>query len=420
MPRSLSDWLTYQETLNPAEIDLGLERVARVAARLNLRPPAGRVFTVAGTNGKGSCVAAIAAVLGANALRTGVYTSPHLLNYNERICVAGRPVTDARLVAAFERVEAARETIPLTYFEFGTLAALLIFSTTECEAWVLEVGLGGRLDAVNVLDADYPVITTVDLDHQAWLGDTVEAIAAEKAGIYRAGRPAFFGELPVPASVQARARELGAKLVTPEQGYTSEVDADRGVWSWHGWGVTLEGLEIPPAGAPQIRNQAVALAALATCEAGWLQPDRLIAAALARSAPPGRLQAFTDRHEWLLDVAHNVQAGRVLATALEQRQPASVTVVVGMLNDKQALQFTRQFSVSVTRWITCDTPGPRGCEADELADLLRPELAAPVTVGGDPLKACAQAREVTPEGHLILVCGSFTVVGPVLGWLGLY
>jgi dihydrofolate synthase/folylpolyglutamate synthase len=420
MRRTLSDWLAYQESLNPAEIKLGLERVAAVLARLDVHPPPQRVFTVAGTNGKGSCVAALAAVLQANALRTGVYTSPHLLRYNERICVAGEPVADAELVAAFERVAAARGDVPLTYFEYGTLAALVVFAAARCDAWVLEVGLGGRLDAVNVIDPDFPVITTVDLDHQAWLGDTIEAIAGEKAGIYRAGRPAFFGELPVPQSVQARAAELGVELTTPGHGYQFTVDAEREQWAWQGSAVALKRLSLPAGGLPQVRNQAVALAALEACEPAWLQPDSQLVTALAHCAPRGRMQFFRAEHDWLLDVAHNVQAGRALAAAVARRAPASVTLVLGMFSDKQAMEFAQQFGAQVQRWITCDTPGPRGATADELAALLAPVLSVPVVPGGTVEAACEKARELTPAGHLIVVCGSFTVVGPALSWLGLY
>lgn len=420
MRRTLSDWLTYQESLNPAEIELGLERVAEVAGRLEVRPPEDRVFTVAGTNGKGSCVAALAAVLQGNALRTGVYTSPHLLRYNERICVAGEPVTDDTLVAAFERVEAARQGVPLTYFEYGTLAALSVFTAADCDAWVLEVGLGGRLDAVNVIDPDYPVVTTVDLDHQAWLGDTIEAIAGEKAGIYRAGRPAFFGELPVPQSVQARVAALGAELVAPEHGYDFTVDEEFGQWAWRGARVGLRQLVLPAGGLPQVRNQAVALAALEACEPNWLQPNSLIVAALANCAPAGRMQSLCAEHDWLLDVAHNAQAGRALAAALERQAPASITMVLGMLGDKQAVAFVREFGSQVQRWITCDTPGARGATASQLAELLTPVVAAPVIAGGSVTQACERARSLTPAGHLIVVCGSFTVVGPALSWLGLY
>ena len=220
MPRkTLADWLAWQESLNPDEIDLGLDRVRAVAARLPLAPPPDRVFVVAGTNGKGSCVAALEAVLLAVGKRPGVYTSPHLVHYNERVRVAGRAADDADLVDAFEQIEAVRGDVRLTFFEYGTLAALLLFSRADCDAWVLEVGLGGRLDAVNIIDGDFCAVTSVALDHTEWLGDSVAAIAREKAGIYRPSRPVWFGSSPVPESLRQYAEQLGCTLLTPDHGY---------------------------------------------------------------------------------------------------------------------------------------------------------------------------------------------------------
>ena len=193
--RNLSEWLAWQESLNPAEIDLGLERIRSVAGQLGLQPPSGGVVTVAGTNGKGSTAAVIEALLRAGGKRTGLYSSPHLVCYNERIRLSSIPVEDAELVDAFEQIEHVRGAIPLTFFEYGTLAALLIFSRHDCDTWVLEVGLGGRLDAVNLIDPDVAVITTIALDHQEWLGDTIEEIAREKAGIIRPGKPVLYGEI---------------------------------------------------------------------------------------------------------------------------------------------------------------------------------------------------------------------------------
>ena len=209
---TLSDWLTWQESVNPAEIELGLERIRCVARHLPIKAPEGRVFTVAGTNGKGSTAAALQALLSAAGCRGGLYTSPHLVRYNERVQIAGVEATDAELIAAFECIEAVRGTAPLTFFEFGTLAAFTLFSEAHCDAWVLEIGLGGRLDAVNLIDPDVSLITTVDLDHEAWLGDTIEAIAREKAGIMRADTPAFYGDEAVPHSVVEHAAECGALL----------------------------------------------------------------------------------------------------------------------------------------------------------------------------------------------------------------
>ena len=408
--RSLDDWLSWQESLNPVEIDLGLDRVRTVWQRLGFTPPHGRVFTVAGTNGKG----ALAAVLQANGLRTGVYTSPHLVRYNERIAVDGKPAADAGIVAAFAAIEEQRGDIALTYFEYGTLAACGCFVAADCDAWVLEVGLGGRLDAVNVVDADVALITTVDLDHQAWLGDDIETIAAEKAGILRSHKPAFYGDSPVPDSV----RRIADERQTPLRVY----DDDYGLaqagqcWSWQGTNTELEGLAIPPGGPAQLRNQALALAAIEAADPTLLDVLRASTDLLGAALPPGRLQQFQDEHDWLFDVAHNPQAGIELGRALASSAPH--TIVLGMLADKQAADFIAALGVRPANWLLCPTEGPRGATATALAELLglrpAPRLFDSVA---DALEA---ARAVTPPGRRILVCGSFSVVGPALEWLGLY
>jgi len=415
---SLSDWLTWQESLHPAEIDLGLERVKTVYDRLQLNPPAEGVFTVAGTNGKGSTVAAIDTVLRANGMRTGVYTSPHLVRYNERIVVAGEAASDAAIVSAFEQVDAAREDISLTYFEFGTLAALRHFATAGCDAWVLEVGLGGRLDAVNVVDPDVAVITTVDLDHQAWLGDSIEQIAAEKAGILRAGRPGFYGAKPVPASVINRARELGIELRWPDRGYRYCRKANGKQWDWQGEISELRGLTVPSGGDVQLANQAVALAAVEARNSNWLTPMANNPALLARQALPGRVQHFADEHRWVLDVAHNPQAARALRQELAGSQP--VTVVIGMLADKAVAEFVDALGVTAALWLTCPTEGSRGTASTELARQLAQQIAGDCEACESVEAALEQARHRTPPNGVILVCGSFGVVGPALRWLGLY
>lgn len=415
--RSLSDWLAWQGSLHPSEIDLGLQRVKTVYDRLQLKPPQGNVFTVAGTNGKGSTVSVIDTLLRANGLHTGVYTSPHLVRYNERIVVDGEAASDEAIVAAFEQVDAARENISLTYFEFGTLAALQYFSTAGCDAWVLEVGLGGRLDAVNIVDPDIAVITTVDLDHQAWLGDNIEQIAAEKAGILRAGRPGFFGDNPVPCSVRHHAKALGLELRSPGNGYSYQrKGSDQ--WDWQGAERQLQGLTVPVGGDVQLANQALALAAVEARDASLLDALKDNPALLAKQALPGRAQHYADEHHWVLDVAHNPQAARALRIGLAERQPA--TVVIGMLADKAVAEFVGALDVTAARWLICPTEGSRGAASTELSRQL-----APLT-GGDCIAcesvevALEQARRDTPPGELILVCGSFGVVGPALRWLGLY
>ena len=421
--KTLSEWLVWQESLNPAEIDLGLDRVAAVARRLELQPPAGRVFTVGGTNGKGSCAATLEAVLRSSDLTTGLYSSPHLVRYNERIRINNEVVDDATLVDAFERIEAVRGDDRLTFFEFGTLAAFLIFSDQRCDTWILEVGLGGRLDATNLIDADIAIVTTIALDHQDWLGDTVEKIAAEKAGIMRAGKPAFYGDDPPPHSIREYARKIGAQLGWYGEAYTCDLQVDS--WSWQGREICLEQLPLPPGqSVEQVRNQAAALAAIEACDPELLSETSKIRSALISALEsvnlPGRFQEYRDNHHWVLDVAHNPQAAGAMRRRLEQLDHQPTTVVIGMLADKQAELFAHELVGIADRWIACSISTGRGSSAEHLSARLRCELSEPIEAEANVRDALELARQVTPTGGRIIVCGSFLVVGPALEWLGLY
>lgn len=416
-PRSLDQWLEYLESLNPATIVMGLERVREVAGRLALTPPPGAVFTVAGTNGKGSTARLLQALLLGSGARPGLYTSPHLCRYQERIRVGEREIGEAALLAAFAAVEAARGSVPLTYFEFGTLAALKAFSAAGCDAWVLEVGMGGRLDAVNVIDPDYSLITTVDLDHQQWLGDTVEAIAAEKAGILRAAGHGYYGDQPVPQSVRARAAALGLALRC--QGVDFGWQLTAGGWSWHGGGHRMDGLPAPAWWSDaQYRNAALALAAWFDHRPQALAEPAAVAAALAAAPLPGRFQRLLREHEWVLDVAHNPQAAGVLRAQLGRLPEASdCTLVVGLLGDKEVAGFAAPLAPLAHRFLLCAPEDPRaGDLAATRAALERAGIAVDAAVA-TPAEACALARRLTAPGGRIIVCGSFRVVGPALQWL---
>jgi dihydrofolate synthase/folylpolyglutamate synthase len=419
LPRTLDQWLRWQEGLSPRVIDLGLDRVREVARRLPLRPPAGRVFTVAGTNGKGSTVHFLEALLRAGGFRTGLYTSPHLLRYNERVRIGGREITDEALCAAFARVEEARGDVPLTYFEFGTLAAFLSFSAAGCEAWVLEVGLGGRLDAVNLVDPDFSLITTIGLDHQEWLGDSLEAIAAEKAGILRPGRPGFYGDEPVPAAIRERAESLGCRFQCLGADFRY-IPGDR-TWDWTGRHHRLRGLVRPShwTGA-QYRNASLALAALAELDPGLVAQAGPTGELLAATAPPGRFQRWQAEHEWILDVAHNPQAAATLKAQLASRPPAETTVVTSLLADKAVTGFAAELATVASRWIVCPVADPRSSTPARMTAGLEEAGIRNVMAAPSPEAACELARRLTPPGGRIVVCGSFRVVAPALAWLGLY
>jgi dihydrofolate synthase/folylpolyglutamate synthase len=310
--------------------------------------------------------------------------------------------------------------VPLTFFEFGTLAALEAFRARNCDARVLEVGMGGRLDAVNAVDPDFAIITTVALDHMEFLGDTVEKIAAEKAGILRSRRPAFYGDWPVPAAVESAAGELGTRL--RRLGRDFDFAPSRPAWSWRGERSTLEGLAWPSgAVAAQLRNVSVVLAALEQFDASMIADVATVNEVIASAWPPGRFQVINREHEWILDVAHNAQAAATLREQLATLPPATdSTIVIGMLGDKSLRAFADELAPFGTRWIACTVADPRARSSTDIAAELRHCGLATVLDAGTPEQALDRAREATPPGGRIIVCGSFRMVGPALRWLGIY
>jgi len=418
--RTLAEWLRWQQSLHPSWMDLDLARVREVAQRLGCLRPPGAVFTVAGTNGKGSTVALLEAFLLRAGRAPGAYTSPHLVSYNERVRTGGRNVADEELIAAFERIESVRHGVPLTFFEFGTLAALEIFSARNCATWVLEVGMGGRLDAVNIVDPDYALITTVDLDHEEYLGATIEAIAAEKAGIMRAGRPAFFGDWPLQEAVRRVAGVTGAHLHSLGEHF--DFTPARPAWSWRGRCLSLDGLPYPfAATAAQLRNVSLVLAALETYDPQLLSDASTVKELIATVRPPGRFQVLRREHEWILDVAHNGQAARTLRAQLDTLAPVhDSTVVIGMLGDKDLDVFETEIGPLVARWICCTVEDARARTAGSIAARLRELGAREVIDAGEPRDALALAQKRTAPGGRIVVCGSFRLVGPAIEWLGIY
>jgi dihydrofolate synthase/folylpolyglutamate synthase len=415
---NLDAWLAHQQMQHPNAIALGLDRVRVIAQRLGLTRPAAHVITVAGTNGKGSTVAFIEAIARSAGLRVGAYTSPHLLRYNERVRIDGVDADDDALVAAFERIETARlagdEPIPLTYFEYGTLAALLLFEHARLDLAILEVGLGGRLDAVNIVDADVAVITTVDLDHQDWLGVDRESIGLEKAGVMRAGKPVVLAEHDPPASVLRHAYRIGAAAIRAGCDYL--VDDLHGGWRWREPGYAID-LPEPALVAPvQRANAAAAIAALRALDID-IQGTAIVEGIRAARLP-ARLQAFVrDGVEIVIDVAHNPQAARQLAEWLAAHPPAGTTLAVfSALADKDLTGIVAPLIDLVTGWWLCglhDTP--RGLSGAALAERLRESLAGHEVVAlagvGEALDA---ARGNATTGDRILVFGSFHTAADAL------
>jgi dihydrofolate synthase / folylpolyglutamate synthase len=404
--RSLGEWLRYIERQHPKSIALGLERVSEVFSRLkaDIGCP---VITVGGTNGKGSTCAMLESILRAAGCRTGLYSSPHLLRYNERVRVAGVEATDEALAESFSAVEQARGELALTYFEFGTLGALQHFSREKIEVAVLEVGLGGRLDAVNIVDPDCAVLTSVGIDHVDYLGATREDIGREKAGIFRAGRPAVIAEPDPPRSVLQAA---GEKLFLGKDfGY----QAQAGQWTYWGPGGRRGGLAYPALrGKVQLRNAAAAICALHAAALPVAMQD--VRRGLAEVEIAGRFQVLPGRPQVILDVAHNAQAAGVLAQNLADSGFASETVAVcGMLRDKDIGAVLRSLAPRVTRWHLASLPAPRGAHA---ADIAR-HLPVGSHLFDSPAQAFAAAKAVAGENDKIVVFGSFLTVAEVMAWL---
>lgn len=408
----LPAWLRRLETLSPREIELGLERVAEVLGRMGLEPCA-RTILVGGTNGKGSSVEMLRALLSGTGT-VGTYTSPHVMRYNERIAVNGEPATDEQIVAAFEQVEAARRDVPLTYFEFGTLAALAVFEARQVDTAILEVGLGGRLDAVNVVEADASLITNVSLDHCEWLGDDVESIGREKAGIMRSGKPVVFADAGMPASVAEIAEQLGARLIRAGQDYTWTV-AEDGRWTWRGTYAELPGL-VPPSlrGPVQLQNAAGALALVEALGDG----DRLEAQGVNRAftglSLAGRMQTIRREQEWLFDVAHNPAAASALAASLRQQEASVSVAIIGILDDKNVEGIVGPLAESVGSWIAMTASSPRAIDAAELARRTANETGKACLIADTPGMAIRSAGDMAGPGGVVLVTGSFFVVGPLL------
>jgi len=409
--RSLSDWLDYIERQHPEPIALGLERVARVLQGTGVKITC-PIITVGGTNGKGSTCAMLESILRVSGYRTGLYTSPHLLRYNERVRIAGSEAEDAALCDAFAAVESARGTVPLTYFEFATLAALILFSQESLDVAVLEVGLGGRLDAVNVLDADCAVLTSVGIDHVEYLGDTREAIGREKAGIFRRGRPAVVADPDPPQSVLSADAQL--VLIGRDFGYVHQGTQ----WSWWGPSGKRSGLAHPALrGAMQLRNASAALAALDSLRERLPLAMQDVRRGLAEVSLPGRFQVFPGRPQVVLDVAHNPEAAAVLAANLGDSGYAPETIAVfGMLRDKDIGGVVRAMAPRITRWHLATLPGARGAAASELSEVLRKEkIKEPVAQFPTVAAALSAARKAAHENDKIVVFGSFLTVADAYG-----
>jgi dihydrofolate synthase/folylpolyglutamate synthase len=414
--QTLDDWLAHCERLHPKNIELGLDRVKAVADRMGLRFEC-PVITVAGTNGKGSTCAMLEAIALQAGWRTGVYTSPHLVHFEERCRVHGEIVQPADLVPHFERVEQARDGVSLTYFEFTTLAILSLLAASRLDLAILEVGLGGRLDAVNIIDADCAVITSIDLDHMEFLGPDRESIGYEKAGILRTGRPAIVSDPMPPQSVIDRAREVGADLW--RLGHDFNFSGDKQQWSWAGRGRRYAGLAYPALrGANQLVNASGVLAALESLRQRVPVTAQAVRNGLAMVELPGRFQIVPGQPALVLDVAHNPHSVAALAANLDAMGFYPTThAVFGAMADKDLAPMLTKLGPLVDRWYFTDLPTAR---AESAAGLLVRWQAAESrkdvegSTWPDPLAALRAAIAAADPADRIVVFGSFYTVGGVL------
>ena len=418
MPNTLAEWLTYLETLNPKTIALGLERVAEVKQRLKLQPyfP---IIIVGGTNGKGSVCAMLESILHAAGYRVGCYTSPHLLEYNERVRVSKHPANDAELCAAFKKIEKVRGDVPLTYFEFGTLAAMQMFIEQKIDVAILEVGLGGRLDAVNVFDADCAVVTSIDIDHVDYLGDTREKIASEKAGIFRSGKVAVFGDTDVPQAIRVQAEKVGAELwcLGSEFGFTSH----QGQWDFHGKKASRSALPYPALrGSYQLNNACAALAALDVLKGKLPVSMESVRRGLVEVTLPARFQMIPGKPVLILDVAHNPHAAHSLAENLAALPPCPKTYAVcAMLKDKDMAGVVNALKSLVDVWLVAGIDAPRGATAEELGKVLDKAQAREVARFSTATEALHHACNQAGEDDRIVAFGSFYTVAEVMRARGL-
>lgn len=410
LPSSLSDWLAYLERLHPKTVELGLERVSQVSAIMQLEP-AFPIITVGGTNGKGSTCAMLEAMLGAAGYKTGLYTSPHLLRYNERVRVSRQEMPDQSLCEAFAAVEAARGKISLSYFEFGTLAAFWLFVQQKVDVAILEVGLGGRLDAVNIFDADCAIVTSVDLDHMDYLGEDREAIGWEKAGIFRGGKPAVCSDAYPPQCLLEHAARVGAKLKCIGKDFSVRSESSQWLFaSQDGWHLNLPFPALR--GVFQLDNAGACIAALeALREKIPVAPDD-IRRGLLEATVPGRFQVLPGRPAVILDVAHNPHAAHALAANLRQMWQRGRTIAVfSMLSDKDVDGVVTAMKNVVDLWLVSGIDHPRGMGATELvvhvADVAHemfPDIAA----------AYRHACQIAGEDDRIVAFGSFHTVAEIM------
>ena len=416
--QTLNEWLSWQEQLHPKEIDLGLERVAAVWRRMHPEGINCPVISVAGTNGKGSSVALLDAILRAAGYRVGSYTSPHFLRYNERICIDNKEVADQALCESFERIDRMRDNLRLTYFEFSTLAALDLFIKSELDVVILEVGLGGRLDAVNIVDADAVLITTIAMDHMDWLGDDLQQIGREKAGIMRTGRPAVVADNDPPQSVIDFTDEIGARLYLSGRDFQHRDENTS--WYWQSAAQNYDSLpQSALTGQFQQQNAAAVVMILTTLQERLPVSEEAIRNGLRQVELVGRFQRIQNRVPLLLDVAHNPQAARALRQNLEAETCRGPTYAVfSMLADKEIELVVETMLPVVDRWFLAPLNTSRSIPVDQVAEIIEHSVPSEKISSFNTIATALDAAQsqLLPGGRVVIF-GSFFTVAEALSHL---
>ncbi len=419
---TLEDWLDWLETLHPKKIDLSLGRIKEVLSAMDLARPPYRVITIGGTNGKGSCVAMLESIYLEAGYRVGAFTSPHLWRFNERLRVGGQEVADDDLIAIFDTIDVARGDVTLSYFEYAAVAAIAEFARQGVQIALLEVGLGGRLDAVNALDPDASMIVSIDLDHQAWLGDTRDAIALEKAGILRRARPAIVADRDPPAVLLAYAQNLGTTLRLLGRDFDYELLSDSG-WRYQAAVSEPPTLPVPPfGGRVQLGNVAACVAVIRSLQTELPVPDAALGRGIERARLPARFERrLLDGVEWIFDVAHNPAAARVLVDDLSRcRRPRRTIAIFAAMADKDLAGIIEPFIPVVDQWLVTRAATERGASPDTLMGVLTERHAKSTQAQPVVAEACRVALSLAEDGDRVLVFGSCYMVGPAMTALGLY
>jgi len=416
--RNLHEWLEYQSRLNTKEIDLSLDRLGEVQKNLNFIQPEIDIFLVAGTNGKGTTTHLIQEFLIKKGLNVGTYTSPHLIEYNERIKFNNENIDDKSLIESFEIIEKHRKGIPLTYFEFGTLAAFITLSNKPCDAWVIEVGLGGRLDATNILNQSVAIITSISLDHQEWLGKDVNAIAREKVGILKKNKPCISSAKNVSDVIRYHSERSNSVLYEVDRDFSIVNSNDGYAWSFKD-NLVYPRISIPESwGEGEINNLSSSLAAIRVISKELMPSDCELNSVISNFSLPGRFQIINNGIPWILDVAHNYESAVNFSQRLDSLNiSGDILIIFGIMNDKDIEKFIKIFKNRVKDWIITSLESSRSSGTDEISKVLKGENILSIIRSNNPKSAFIEASKVSDNYDAIIVTGSFELVGPAIKWL---